>query len=434
MKNYRILVPIVMIVLYVASFYMLVDAKKEENEEYNFYLDSAREYWEQDIIVDAKVNYAAAYEMIQSLDLALEIGSLYMEDSTFTNAINWGEDVIIEDFPMDIEGYEFLTAIFYEQGDYVSFYEIVEVVEARNLSSTLIDEMESEIAYTFFYNGEYDDVGIYSGDLCPVLTGTNWGYANLNGNKTISSAYSTVGYFASDLAPVVGQDGLAYFIDTEGNKKKVIVDVDNVEEIGTIASGLFPVYNGSSWGFYNMDNEFVFGEYDEVSITGNGIAAVKSDEMWSLVDVEGTLITSNQYENVAMDEKDTVYRNGIIFVYEDYYYTMIDGTGKQVGNGQYQDVDIFYDETYAAVKIDNKWGFVDNTGKVVIEPIYEEANSFSNGYAAVKFAGQWGFINMDNEVVIDYQFDDAKYFTSQGSVFVKIEDTWKLLRLYKYNY
>lgn len=434
MKNYRMLVPIVMIVLYVASFYVLFNEKQSDNEEYNFYLESAREYWEQDIIVDAKANYIAAYEMNPSLELALEIGSLYMQDDSYKNAINWGEDVIIEDYPTDIEGYEFLTNIFFIQEDYVSFYETLETVEKRQLTSATIDDMESQIEYEFFYIGEYNDVGIYSASMCLVLLGDNWGYVNLNGSKVISYSYSNAGYFASDLAPVVGLDGLAYFIDSDGNKKKVVVGVDNVEEIGMIASGLFSVFNGEKWSYYDMDNEYVFGGYDEVSAMGNGIAAVKLDEMWSLVDTEGNVITDKLYEDIAMDEKLVVYRNERIFVYEDYYYYMIDETGKQIGDGQYQDVDVFNDETYAAVKIDDKWGFIDNTGTVVIEPIYEEAQSFSNGYAAVKFAGAWGFINLENELVIEYQFDGAKDFTSKGSVFVKIEDTWKLLRLYKYNY
>ena len=434
MKNYKDLVPIIMILVYVGSFYMLFDEKKSDNEEYNFYLNTAREYREQDIMVDAKANYNAAYDMEPSLELALEIGSIYMEEETYHNAIDWGEDVLIEEYPTDIEGYEYLENIFYLQEDYISFYEVFDTIEKRQLSSDVVNKMEAEIAYRFFFNGDYEEVGIYSEGLCPVKSGDYWGYVNKNGAKCTDYAYRNAGYFSTSIAPVVDRDKLAYFIDSEGNKKKVVVGVKNVQEIGMVASELLPVYNGSYWGFYNLDNEYVFGKYTETTAMGNGIAAVKIDEEWALINSEGNKITDKNYENIALDEKKVVYRNDRIFVYEDFYFHMIDALGKTIGKGLYQDADVFNDDTYAAVKIDNKWGFIDKSGKVVIEPMYEAARSFSNGYAPVRKAGKWGFIDKSGKVVIDYQFQDAKDFTSKGSVFVKLEDTWQLLRLYKYNY
>lgn len=37
-----------------------------------------------------------------------------------------------------------------------------------------------------------------------------------------------------------------------------------------------------------------------------------------------------------------------------------------------------------------KWGFVNNDGKTVIEPKFDEAMSFSNGLAAVRSGDKWG--------------------------------------------
>lgn len=76
-----------------------------------------------------------------------------------------------------------------------------------------------------------------------------------------------------------------------------------------------------------------------------------------------------------------------------------------------------------AFKNNNKWGFVNEEGKIVIEPQYDNAKSFSYGLAAVYSKGKWGFIDKNNEVVIDYQFKDtdsnaAYYFNSNGSCYV----------------
>ncbi|SFM37782.1 WG containing repeat-containing protein [Paenibacillus sp. 1_12] len=45
------------------------------------------------------------------------------------------------------------------------------------------------------------------------------------------------------------------------------------------------------------------------------------------------------------------------------------------------------------VKKEDKWGFIDNTGKEIVAVKFERAFDFSEGLAAVKVKGKWGFIN-----------------------------------------
>jgi hypothetical protein len=59
------------------------------------------------------------------------------------------------------------------------------------------------------------------------------------------------------------------------------------------------------------------------------------------------------------------------------------------------------------------WGYVDKTGKFVIEPQFEYASAFSEGLAAIKVAGKYGFINEMGGIVINPQFDD-KFFVERG--------------------
>jgi len=77
---------------------------------------------------------------------------------------------------------------------------------------------------------------------------------------------------------------------------------------------------------------------------------------------------------------------------------------------------------------------VDKEGKVIISPQYEEARSFSYGYAAVKKDGKWGFIDTSGKICIEPQFQDAMDMNSKGNIFVKENDVWQLISLYRYNY
>lgn len=433
MKNYKFIVPIALVVLFVASIYMLYDVKASELEKYNQYLSEAREHRELDVRVDAEADYMAALATNPSLKLYIEIGEFYRDTEQTKKAINWG-NTILSNYPKEVEGYEFLMNIYVNRTDYIACFDLYETFQKRGLSSKKISELISGIEYEYFFNCEYEDVGIFSGGLCPVMVGEKWGYVNQSGDKVIDYKFTTVGYHSGELAPVVDSEGNSYFIDANGNKKKVVEGVKNIKQLGFIENGLFSLFNGKTWGFYNDKNEHVFGKYEEISSIGNGIAAVMNNDKWSLVDKEGKELTRKTYDKVVMDEKGVVHRNDRIFVYDDLTYYLIDSAGKTISKQTYEDAHVFNDSTYAAVKIKGKWGFIDKDGNVIIEPTYEDARSFSNGFAAVKYAGKWGFIDLKGNIVIECQFDDAKDFNSSGAVFVKEDDTWELLRFYKYNY
>lgn len=56
-------------------------------------------------------------------------------------------------------------------------------------------------------------------------------------------------------------------------------------------------------------------------------------------------------------------------------------------------------------------GFVNTSGAWVIQPVYTNASSFSEGVAAVeKDYGSWGFINKKGEWIITPQFDRSGRF------------------------
>ena len=64
---------------------------------------------------------------------------------------------------------------------------------------------------------------------------------------------------------------------------------------------------------------------------------------------------------------------------------------------------------------------------------YDDARSYTNGLAAVCINGKWGFVDEKENVVIEPQFTDAKDFNEKGSCFIKTENKWQLLKLYRLN-
>ena len=114
-------------------------------------------------------------------------------------------------------------------------------------------------------------------------------------------------------------------------------------------------------------------------------------------------------------------------------YILVDGSGKQIGSLEFEDATLFMGEQPAAVKIGGKWQFINKDGKLVSDKSYEGAKSFLNGLAAVCINGKWGFVDEAENVVIEPKFQDASYFNEKGSCFVKMNDKWQLLKLYRLN-
>jgi len=90
-----------------------------------------------------------------------------------------------------------------------------------------------------------------------------------------------------------------------------------------------------------------------------------------------------------------------------------------------------FSEGLALVSIEDegigKYGYIDKTGKIIINPQFDDAESFSEGLAAVRIGdyrtGKYGYIDRTGKIVINPQFDYASYFLG-GHAHVKIGDKW----------
>lgn len=55
------------------------------------------------------------------------------------------------------------------------------------------------------------------------------------------------------------------------------------------------------------------------------------------------------------------------------------------------------DDTLHPILLNEKWGYINNSGNIAIEPRYDEAREFSDGYAAVRIGTNWGYVSEDTK-------------------------------------
>lgn len=75
-----------------------------------------------------------------------------------------------------------------------------------------------------------------------------------------------------------------------------------------------------------------------------------------------------------------------------------------------------YADKLTLIVDNNKFGFIDSTGKVVIEPKFHNAGEFSEGLAAARLNGRWGYIDYTGSYVIEPVFDYATAFRDGAAI------------------
>jgi len=89
-------------------------------------------------------------------------------------------------------------------------------------------------------------------------------------------------------------------------------------------------------------------------------------------------------------------------------YGFMDKTGKVVIQPRYDDADDFL-EGLAAIRKDDEgpWGYIDRNGEQVIPMVYGLAGRFSEGLAAVERDGKWGYIDKTGKMVLPLKYGYA---------------------------
>ena len=433
-SSMRLLVAVGLIALLACSWFMLISNTQKANNAYMTQLDAARAKIKQGLYEDALDFYAAATEQRDSIELRDEIAQVYQDNAGTMAYESYCEDMI-EDYPLEVIGYERLAALYRDTGAYDSCFNIIETVRKRALPSDKIDAIEEELAYAYdLERCGAVKVANFSSGFCAVQYKTGeWSYLTSLGGGYTAGSYQKAGAFTSSgLAPVQLRDGGFALIDISGRLKSRSPEGVEVEDCTPLLSGMMAVKYNGKYHYCNSLFEELFGAYDYAGSFYGGVAAVMEGDKWGIIGENGDKITDFIFEDIKLDDKGIAFRNGRAFAKINGSYTLIDTKGKQVGKSVWDDVDAFNADMIAAVMKDGKWGFIDADGKVVVDYQYEMAQSFANGMAAVMVGEKWGYIGAEDfGMKIQPAFNAARDFSSEGTTFVIDGERWRLLRIYR---
>jgi hypothetical protein len=203
---------------------------------------------------------------------------------------------------------------------------------------------------------------------------------------------------------------------------------------GGFSEGLAAVMRDSACGFIDTTGELAIPlKFDVVGPFSEGLAQASVDGKCGYIDKTGNWIISPQYEGSLLPSGVLPYgmwwamggrfTSGLAPVYVDAGPAQgggtcqyIDQTGKKAF-GQVFQYGGEFSEGLAPVCVDDKWGFIDTSGRMVIEPQYgppsgepffyfylEPDHGFHSGLAPVAIDGKLGYIDHSGTFVIAPQY------------------------------
>lgn len=431
MNNSR-LVAIILVILLGLGWYISISGNVTQSSDYSKYVAQGDEQFEKDLYQKAYNSYVAAsklkmtkniqkkivlayesyYKEFESYDNYKRLAKVYEE--AYTNYPS-NKDYWISAIELEIkyDGFEQAMDIYDDA--------ISNKVKKKDLNDLYKNLLYSYKERTVMYNDFINEVNGYY----VLQKGLKWQYQtadleeesdNYSMMSPISVSDNNILYLAKDF------EGTSYFLDGDSVINGKIKNLDITDSKLFKEDKVAVNISGSKWSYIDIDGNVISKGYDNASNYCNGKAVVYQNNSWKLIDEKAKTLSKNSFEDIKLSTGGDYLFGKIAIAKANGKYGFYDETlSKKTNDFACDDIDIIFNDELVAYKSNNKWGFVDTNGKVVIEPQYENARSFSNGLAAVSKDGKWGFINLDNEVVVDFIFLDAQYVSSKGTVLVSNE-------------
>jgi len=178
----------------------------------------------------------------------------------------------------------------------------------------------------------------------------------------------------------------------------------------------------------------LFYSFNAISQNVNSVIPFKEDSLWGLKDsITSKIIVAPKYQEamyfVIFHKKNDsfFYTETNILVKLNNKYGFIDKTGKTIFPFIYDYVESYCDEESRRAKVFNGileneyntpseglYGFINPEGKEVIPLIYKEASTFYNGVSIVKKDSLYGYIDTTGNMITPLIYENATPFCEEG--------------------
>ncbi|MFN5911870.1 MAG: WG repeat-containing protein, partial [Bacteroidota bacterium] len=193
-------------------------------------------------------------------------------------------------------------------------------------------------------------------------------------------------------------------------------------DISFFNDSLLVFENNGQYGLMRRNCSIVQpAQFDEIGAVYQDRALFVIDGLFGFLDGKGTVVLQPIYEVYPNYLTKGSFRNNHAVVRTKGKFGMIDRNGKTVIPFQYTELGEF--SNLIAFSKGKLWGYIDPTGKEVIKPEFDRADSFQSGQAIAEKLTLLGVIDSKNKIILPFMFNSIDrlgemfYLVSSGAKF-----------------
>lgn len=393
-------------------------------ETYQSHIKKAEAYMEKKIYIDAVGEYELALQVkSDDYDIAMKIVDLYDELKNESGWIKACQNAISAD-KLQQEPYIRLVNYYMENAKLQDAYSVLKEAEKNLKDLTEIHTRILDIKGRYsLENMRYESIMPfgYSDNLktgyAVVSLGGQKGIIDTDRDIVVSIKYDNIGIPGQDVTPIC-QENEWFYINEDGYRK--LVPDHPAEYLGTFHDNYAPAKINGYYGYLDKKMQEYHFEYEYAGCFANGIAAVKRDGKWAVINTSFENVIGFDFDEILMDDYGFCSTYGVFFASQGGKYYLYDTNGNCISES-FDDACLFASDEPAAVKKDGKWGFISKSGEIVTEFKYENAVSFNLGYAPYCEKNKWGCIDEKGDVLIEPTFDSMQSFSHNGYALAELD-------------
>lgn len=251
-----------------------------------------------------------------------------------------------------------------------------------------------------------------------------YGIANENGNIIAPAKY--------DWIDKQYQEGFIRAYISE------LITIDNTR-LGALAATKTSHAWLHKYGFLDSKGKELFPfKYRDVDNFSHGIAKVQSGNKWGYINRQGIEITPIKYDEIitGFSESDKWVRVYQVYVNSQKKYGLLATSGRELTAAVYDQISRFNDDGLALMTKNGMKGVLNQEGNEVAAARYSVlgSNGFRQGMCSVSWNDKWGYIDKTGREIIPMIYDRAYDFDKDGSAMViqngkcgRIDKTGKVL-------
>lgn len=264
----------------------------------------------------------------------------------------------------------------------------------------------------------YEEAMPFSEGLACVRLDGKYGYIGKDGETMLPFIYDQASSF---------REGVAYFsigeeyglIDPEGN---VVLELKDCDSISPFREGLAYFSVDGRYGYMNKNGDTIVEPiYDDVGYFHNGIAIVIKDGLGGVIGKDGSEILPPEYIAIRTLGSCILAQKGDrLFFYDTDGNEISSAPGNQASEGD----GIYY------ISIDNKTGFADEDGRIILDPVYEGIRPIPARELVMvqNEEGEYGILDYEGNITVPFcRYDSVSYFEGDRAV-VEANEKYGVLR------